>query len=513
MNNEIVENNSSFDLTMDDVFEPSKTQDYVNNNQQTFSATYAKNYQILKTVLMILAWLILGINIEIINNSIGELKILLNVKYENIAFFKSIGYITMSLVIGFILEKIINYSESLMAAASFLIVIRTYIFWYFKFYKRKYILVVFLAVFCLPWIHYYGISISFFLIQGLAQGLFEVTGYQIIFRLWNDVIKSSINTLYAGYGIGAVIIIHVLEPFKQVIIYKNQLSNETNITVEKFIGKIHSSDIKLHIPYTIAGCLGTVMLISFLAAQYFETQNNERQKELYKNKKSLDKDNNDRNLFLISKENFYREKTFFYKIIQLALLVALFISISGFLTTLNSFFFMYLSKGQSGISNMWVIGTFFNFKTIYWLFYSFGGLAAALLAYKINSLILFLFLISTNTSLSILFVIPLFNTNHFFYYFFVSAFGFFIGPIIPSTFMVAKHVLIDLQSVFISLFCVGIGIGALISHYLFEIFIDYTNSTYIFPLYLFGWVLLSDLIFAIILFIHKFYNNLETNQK
>jgi fucose permease len=112
-----IDKKKSFD-SFDDVFE---------NDVQDTNDQYTARYRILKSILMILAWISFGINMELTGSAFEDLKILLNVNYQNIAFtlvVRSIGYILMTLTIGLFMDKILNYSDLLMAGAKLLIIIR-----------------------------------------------------------------------------------------------------------------------------------------------------------------------------------------------------------------------------------------------------------------------------------------------------------------------------------------------------------------------------------------------------
>lgn len=88
---------------------------------------YSKKYRILKTLLVICGWITLSFNVEMIGPALEDLKILLNTNYQQIAFsviVKNIGYLSMIMFSGYILEKFSNYTETLMGISKILIVIR-----------------------------------------------------------------------------------------------------------------------------------------------------------------------------------------------------------------------------------------------------------------------------------------------------------------------------------------------------------------------------------------------------
>jgi F0F1-type ATP synthase assembly protein I len=56
-----------------------------------------------------------------------DLKILLGVEYEAMSFslvIRNIGYMVVTVFIGLVIDKLVNYSEALMALAKLLIILR-----------------------------------------------------------------------------------------------------------------------------------------------------------------------------------------------------------------------------------------------------------------------------------------------------------------------------------------------------------------------------------------------------
>jgi fucose permease len=171
----------------------------------------------------------------------------------------------------------------------------------------------------------------------------------------------------------------------------------------------------------------------------------------------------------------------------------------------------YLTKGPAKFE----LSNFFTTQTLFWAFFILGRFLAALLAFKLSTLVFFSLMTVLNIVCLVLYVIPALNSIQLFYWFIVCAIGLFSGPLIPSCFMVAKEVLVDVNSFLVSIFCVGLGIGALSSQYLTGTLLDkfnpaknwlgYTDasSAYIIPLYLFAWLILTSITYLFIVIIHK----------
>jgi hypothetical protein len=88
---------------------------------------YTKTYRIFKTVLLIVAWISLGINIEISSPTFEDLKIYLDTNYEKLsALFslKNTAYLIIVVFGGFILDKFSNYADLILALSSAFLALR-----------------------------------------------------------------------------------------------------------------------------------------------------------------------------------------------------------------------------------------------------------------------------------------------------------------------------------------------------------------------------------------------------
>lgn len=87
---------------------------------------YSFNYRIIKTVLLVLTWISFGLNFELIGSTMEDLKIYLEVNYSRYSFglvLRNTGYLTITLLLGFLLDKLSNFSDILMAVSSIIIAI------------------------------------------------------------------------------------------------------------------------------------------------------------------------------------------------------------------------------------------------------------------------------------------------------------------------------------------------------------------------------------------------------
>lgn len=97
--------------------------------RQALVSIYTYRYRVIKTILLHLAYMSLGLNNELFGVSIEDLKILLNVNYQSIAtvlVVKIIGYMFFVSLVGFVVDRLINYSDFLITIASVLYLIRKF---------------------------------------------------------------------------------------------------------------------------------------------------------------------------------------------------------------------------------------------------------------------------------------------------------------------------------------------------------------------------------------------------
>jgi fucose permease len=108
--------------------------DFIENDQNQANNNLEKNkytfkYRLLKTFLLIGAWISFGINNEIVGSTFEDLKIFLNINYQMASFalvVRAGGYLLMVIFSGLIYDKFSSYSETLMAISSILMALRKF---------------------------------------------------------------------------------------------------------------------------------------------------------------------------------------------------------------------------------------------------------------------------------------------------------------------------------------------------------------------------------------------------
>ena len=141
---------------------------------------YSFNFRIVKTALLILTWISFGLNFEMIGSTMEDLKIFLDVNYSKYSFglvLRNSGYLAFTLLLGFCMDRLTNYSDILMAVSSVLIGITSFL---------------------TPVTRSYFFSMSYYLLQGMCQAVYDLTGNYIILDLWSEINTSPINSVHGN---------------------------------------------------------------------------------------------------------------------------------------------------------------------------------------------------------------------------------------------------------------------------------------------------------------------------
>jgi hypothetical protein len=86
---------------------------------------YSQKYRILKTVLLVFAWLTLGCNQELPRVVLEDLKILLDTNYYYISLLliiRSCGILLVTVFIGIIYDKFTGYSDTIISLGNFILI-------------------------------------------------------------------------------------------------------------------------------------------------------------------------------------------------------------------------------------------------------------------------------------------------------------------------------------------------------------------------------------------------------
>jgi fucose permease len=105
------------------IFSSSASLNTSDNSSQKLSL-FSFQYRLVKTGMLIAAWISFGLNYEMIGPTFEDLKVYLEINYTQISFglvLRNLGYMGLSLALGVVFDKVSHFSDLLMALSSVVI--------------------------------------------------------------------------------------------------------------------------------------------------------------------------------------------------------------------------------------------------------------------------------------------------------------------------------------------------------------------------------------------------------
>lgn len=196
--------------------------------------------------------------------------------------------------------------------------------------------------------------------------------------------------------------------------------------------------------------------------------------------------------------------------VQTFLLIFVFIFNNGYFTVITRFMLTYFILGPAQFS----IDSFVVIQILFWGFFIFGRFFAAYVAFKIDSLKFYLYILSASLLVTLTLMVPFFTQFKIFFWTTFSLLGLLSGPMTPSGFMIAKQIL-DFNSFILSMFVVGLAIGGIGFQQVTAALLDHfkprpgwmgfsdPNPSYIIPSVAVSGVIAACLFFIPVLVLHK----------
>lgn len=337
----------------------------------------------------------------------------------------------------------------------------------------------------------------YFLLQGIAQAIYDLTGNFIILNLWNGISTSPLNAMHAGYGIGAILAIHIAKPFIAFDPYKNShlmktfvnyttpatyyiTTSYTNISNTSSFNTTSTSlnEVNLQVPYWIAAFLSLGVSIMFFIIQLIENAKRKKYVSLQLQQSILTEDfeldsasiSSDRFLNYTQSSRFsmfiqkllftdrrFSGKTLYVMITLIILFIITFIFNQGYFTVISRFMFTYLTFGPAKLS----VDEFVIVQTLFWIAFIIGRFLVAYITFAVDATKFFFNMLILNLVFNLFFIIPSIASHKIFFCVGVTLLGLSSGPITPTGLMVAKKIL-DFNSFILSLFIVGLAMGGII---------------------------------------------------
>ncbi len=143
--------------------------------------------------------------------------------------------------------------------------------------------------------------------------------------------------------------------------------------------------------------------------------------------------------------------------VQITLLTVMFFFLAGYITVISKFMLTYLTKGPANFS----VEVYTQLQTVYWALFVASRFSAAFIAFKLNPFVFLFVLFLVNCVTCFLFVVPYLTTVPLFFWVGIFLMGITSGPMQPSSYMIAKDILVEYNSFILSVFSIGLGLGGL----------------------------------------------------
>ena len=147
-----------------------------------------------------------------------------------------------------------------------------------------------------------------------------------------------------------------------------------------------------------------------------------------------------------------------YMSTQITLITFLLFFLAGYITIISKFMLTYLTKGPAKFS----INTYTQLQTMYWIVFVSVRFVTAIIAFRLDAAKFVFCLLLANVVSSFLFIYPYFCQFSEFYWIGIFFMGVTSGPMQPSSFMAAKKFLVEYNAFIMSVFTIGIAIGAIV---------------------------------------------------
>ncbi|CAC5400974.1 NAGLT1 [Mytilus coruscus] len=235
--------------------------------------TYTTSEKIIKTVVLVLTWVMIGLFTEITGPTQKDLIIKTDSDYELVSRAisgRSVGYFIGAVIGGPLVDKLGKYCDLMIAVCLDGGAIATII-----------------APYCTD------ISLLWFLfvLAGTFEGVINIAGQKIILNLWKEKATGPLHVLHFGFGMGSFIVPQIANPFLAVLAPSG--GNSTNTTIAPSVTPplisstiassvetdIYLKESRIESAYLIVGIIVASLSIVFYIYQFCCRQISEKEKE------------------------------------------------------------------------------------------------------------------------------------------------------------------------------------------------------------------------------------------
>lgn len=208
------------------------------------------NYQKVKVFALFLIWATMGLYTEIPGPTLIDIKLLFSASYEEVSRSVSgrgAGGFVGALLGGILVDKFDRSLDLLVALSE---------------------TVASVAVLTIPfslginflWFHYFT--------MGACSGIIGIAGIRAIITVWGDRTSTMLLLLHVGYGLGALLVPVIVNPFLAVIKHKEDTTGHHHQDRFEVV-----KDSNVHYAFVLIGISSMVLSLVFYYFQYKEMQN------------------------------------------------------------------------------------------------------------------------------------------------------------------------------------------------------------------------------------------------
>ncbi|XP_060571193.1 sodium-dependent glucose transporter 1-like isoform X3 [Ruditapes philippinarum] len=193
-----------------------------------------------KVIMLTLVWGSMGFYLEIPGPTMIDIKIIFSATYEEVSRSVSgrgAGGFFGALIGGILVDKCSNSLDLLIALSETIAGLAI-------------ILVPYTYTINTLWFHYFAL--------GVCSGVIGIAGIRSVIMLWPEKTAVSLQLLHVGYGIGALLVPLVVNPFLAVVQFPKQKSPNKNKEDFKVI-----KGTRVHIAYIAIGIATMLLSLAF----------------------------------------------------------------------------------------------------------------------------------------------------------------------------------------------------------------------------------------------------------
>ncbi|KAK3577972.1 hypothetical protein CHS0354_008915 [Potamilus streckersoni] len=203
-----------------------------------------------KTLLLIMLWVSTGMYIEIAGPTLLDMKLLLHTNLESIAGSVSgrgAGALLGAFVSGILVDRFSDWKDLITGISQ---------------------LGAALSIIMMPFVRDTGFLWLLFFASGAAAGMTSVAGQSAALELWEEHAASPMHALHMGFGIGALLVPIMVNPFLAKFVEYNTTDKVNSSNFQNHDSVIILEKSQVHVAYLIVSTVTFCIGLPFFIYQY-----------------------------------------------------------------------------------------------------------------------------------------------------------------------------------------------------------------------------------------------------